>query len=63
MTSPAPAARPDPGPDPVPDDVHLGESARNRLGRLRAAEPERPIRELAADAAVTAAIDATYQAG
>jgi len=65
VSIPTPDSPSDPasGPDRVPDDVALGEGPRNRLDHLRAAEPGRPIRELAADAALTAAIDATYQAG
>ena len=46
----------------VPDDIKLGEAGRNWVARQSAADPQRPMRLLAADAAVTAAIAQAYGA-
>ena|GEM_PF-5429004 len=48
--------------DQVPDDIKLGEAGRNWVARQSAADPQRPVRLLAADAAVTAAIAQAYGA-
>ncbi|MGC2192584.1 MAG: hypothetical protein WA751_09655 [Candidatus Dormiibacterota bacterium] len=43
-----------------PDDIELDEAGRNWVSRQSAADPQRPLRSLAADAAVTAAIGNAY---
>jgi hypothetical protein len=48
------------GPDAIPEDIHLDEAGRNWVTRQSAADPGRPMRNLAADAAVTAAIGQAY---
>ncbi|HVC21915.1 MAG TPA: hypothetical protein VNH82_00520 [Candidatus Dormibacteraeota bacterium] len=49
-------------PDDIPEDIHLDEAGRNWVTRQSAADPARPLRNLAADAAVTAAIGQAYGA-
>jgi hypothetical protein len=44
----------------IPEDIKLDEAGRNRVSRQSAADPLRPVRSLAADAAVTAAIGDAY---
>lgn len=46
--------------DRFPEDIHLSEAGRNWVTRQTAAQPCRPLRQLAADAAVTAAIGQVY---
>jgi hypothetical protein len=46
----------------MPEDIKLGEAGRNWVARQSAADPQRPVRLLAADAAVTAAITQAYGA-
>lgn len=46
-----------------PEDIKLDEAARNWVSRHSAADPSRPLRRLAADAAVTAAIAGAYGLG
>lgn len=46
----------------VPADIKLDEAGRNWVARQSAADPQRPMRLLAADAAVTAAIAQAYGA-
>jgi hypothetical protein len=46
----------------VPEDIKLGEAGRNWVARQSAVDPQRPIRRLAADAAVSAAIAQAYGA-
>jgi hypothetical protein len=46
----------------LPDDIKLDEAGRNWVARQSAADPQRPLRLLAADAAVTAAIAQAYGA-
>ncbi|MGA9774753.1 MAG: hypothetical protein WBU92_02415 [Candidatus Dormiibacterota bacterium] len=46
--------------DHLPEDIKLGEAGRNWVDRHRAAEPDREVRKLAADASVTAAIASAY---
>ncbi|MGH7642339.1 MAG: hypothetical protein ACRENX_04880 [Candidatus Dormibacteria bacterium] len=48
------------GSDQYPDDIDLDEAGRNWVSRQSAADPRRPLRRLAADAAVTAAIGDAY---
>jgi hypothetical protein len=49
-------------PEQMPEDIKLDEAGRNWVARQSAADPERPLRLLAADAAVTAAIAQAYGA-
>ncbi len=49
-------------PDQFPDDIKLDEAGRNWVNRQSAADPQRPLRSLAADAAVMAAIGQAYGA-
>ena len=44
----------------LPEDIQLDDAGRNWVARQSAADPERPLRLLAADAAVTAAIAQAY---
>jgi len=44
----------------LPEDIQLDEAGRNWVSRQSAADPERPLRRLAADAALTAAIGQVY---
>jgi len=46
--------------EPFPDDIELDEAGRNWVSRQSAADPQRPLRRLAADAAVMAAIGDAY---
>jgi hypothetical protein len=46
----------------MPEDIKLGEAGRNWVARQSAADPQRSVRLLAADAAVTAAITQAYGA-
>jgi hypothetical protein len=48
------------GSQQFPDDIELDEAGRNWVSRQSAADPQRPLRHLAADAAVTAAIGNAY---
>jgi len=57
-TSPAPDRAS--GAEHFPDDIELDEAGRNWVTRQSAADPARPLRNLAADAAVTAAIGNAY---
>jgi hypothetical protein len=57
-----PETRAPSGADHLPEDIHLGEAGRNWVNRQSAADPQRPLRRLAADAAVTAAIGQAYGA-
>lgn len=49
-------------PDQLPDDIELDEASRNWVTRQSEVDPQRPLRRLAADAAVTAAIGQAYGA-
>lgn len=49
-------------PEQLPEDIKLDEASRNWVARQSAADPQRPLRLLAADAAVTAAIAQAYGA-
>ncbi|HVB14588.1 MAG TPA: hypothetical protein VNH38_07525 [Candidatus Dormibacteraeota bacterium] len=60
MTSESPAPDPSFASDQFPEDIELDEAGRNWVNRQSAADPRRPLRSLAADAAVTAAIGNAY---
>ncbi|MGC1185118.1 MAG: hypothetical protein WBA31_08220 [Candidatus Dormiibacterota bacterium] len=62
MTDPATRSGASSRPDDIPEDIHLDEAGRNRVTRKSAADPARPLRSLAADSALTAAIGQAYGA-
>ncbi|MGH7610894.1 MAG: hypothetical protein ACREN4_02630 [Candidatus Dormibacteria bacterium] len=60
---PLPFAAPDRRPgEELPEDIELNEAGRNWVSRQSEAAPRRSVRQLAADAAVTAAIGQVYGA-
>ncbi len=60
MSTPSPGTDQSGGSEQFPDDIELNEAGRNWVSRQSAADPQRPLRSLAADAAVTAAIGNAY---
>lgn len=60
MTIPSPGTDRSGSSEQFPDDIELDEAGRNWVNRQSAADPKRPLRSLAADAAVTAAIGNAY---
>jgi len=60
VTTQAPGTDQSEGSQQFPDDIELDEAGRNWVSRQSAADPQRPLRHLAADAAVTAAIGNAY---
>lgn len=60
MTTQPPGTDNSVGSETFPDDIELDEAGRNWVSRQSAADPRRPLRSLAADAAVTAAIGNAY---
>ncbi len=60
MTNPTAPTDSSGPPGDIPEDIHLDEAGRNWVTRQSAAYPGRPVRNLAADAAVTAAIGQAY---
>ncbi len=47
----------------MPEDIELSEAGRNWVSRRCAREPQRPIRQMAADAAVMSAIGQVFEIG